>query len=143
MDKRILRNYRGMSPARFYALNRRTRKGLAKLWGTSLAALSPTVKAPYEDASDQHDEAYHEALLGSIVARSRRDLLQVQIVGYLDEIAVTLEGAGYYDPEVLLVSGFDLAKERRGRPRQKGTPPASIGIQQSNVEKDGSDPASQ
>lgn len=134
MDKRVLRSYRGMSPARFYSLNRRVRRGLARLWDTVLAA-NATLKSEYESASDQHEEAYHEALLGSIVEKARRDQLQAQITEYLDEIAVILESAAFYNPEVLLVSGFDLAKERRGRPRTKPAP-----THVSQAEQDGAAP---
>lgn len=64
---------------------------------------------------------YHEAILGSKLVIAEREVLQAQITTYLDEIAAILEAAAVRTPNILLASGFDLAKELRGRRRSKGS----------------------
>lgn len=54
-------------------------------------------------------------MLGSRLAIADRGLLQAQLVVYLDEIASLLEMAAVRTPDILIASGFDVVKERRGR----------------------------
>jgi hypothetical protein len=82
-------------------------------------ALNPELLPKYFATSEKHDAAYHEATYKCILDIAQRDLLQAQLIIYLDEIALLLETAALRDPEILLLSGFDLAKERRGRSRVK------------------------
>lgn len=114
---RILRNYRNVPPGRFHAFNQRVRNSLTDkskisdvVWGTSLPLISS-----YVAVSDKYDPIYQEAAEGSRVVIAQRDVLQAQIVDYLDEIASILEAAAVRNPDILIVSGFDLAKERRAR----------------------------
>jgi hypothetical protein len=72
-------------------------------------------------ASEKHDEVFHEAKHGNDVMIMQRDALQQQLVEYLDEMASVLEAAAVRNPELLLNSGYDLAKERRVSPRAKPT----------------------
>jgi len=120
-QSRILRNYRNMKPGKFYVFNQRVRMGLAdnpkipvSTWGSN-----PGLLASYLAASGKHDEVYHIASYGSILDIAERELLQAQLVAYLDEIAADLEAEAVRNPELLLSSGFDLTKERRGNTRKK------------------------
>ena len=124
---RILRNYRSLGPSKFHGFNQRVRVSLTDnskipetTWGSN-----PGLLASYLTTSDKYDAVFHEASYGSILDIAERDLLQKQLVIYLDEIAADLEAEAVRNPEMLLSSGFDLAKERRGNPRKKAAPAAS------------------
>ncbi|HJV66297.1 MAG TPA: hypothetical protein VJ550_11220 [Geomonas sp.] len=136
MDVRIIRSYRYASPGKFHALSQRLGKGLPKVW-SALQGGNPKLQSAFEEMLPQYDELYHEAQLGSIVAKARRDALQAKLTELMDEIAAILETAGFYNRELLLLSGFDLAKERRGRTRPK-SPAAVTSFLQSKQEGDGS-----
>ena len=120
LRQRMLRNYRHMAPSKFYIFNQGVRKGIASgkiptaIWGAN-----PELPGLYLAASEKHDEVFHEAKHGSDVMIMQRDALQQQIVEYLDEMASVLEAAAIRTPELLLNTGYDLAKERRGSPRAK------------------------
>lgn len=136
---RILRNYRNLPPSRFHAFNQKVRKNLAdnqtipeSTWGTNASLLSS-----YLTASDKHDTVYHHALYRSVLEIAERDVLQAQVINYLDEIASLLEAAAVRNPALLLASGFDLAKERRSGARAKAARAASA---LSATEGDGSNP---
>jgi hypothetical protein len=133
---RILRNYRHMTPGRFHPFNQKVRKGLTdnsnipdSIWGAN-----PTLLPSYLSVSERHDAVYHEALYGSKLLIAEREVLQAQTVNYLDEIAAVLEAAAVRNPEVLLSSGFDLAKEQRSNSRAKGALTASEEFNASNAE---------
>ena len=113
---RILRNYRNLGPGKFHVLNQRVTKGLTdntkipmSTWGSN-----PDLLTSYLAASDKYDAVYHAASYGSKLDIAERELLQQQLVNYLDEIAADLEAEAVRNPDILLSSGFDLAKERRG-----------------------------
>ncbi|MBU5614928.1 hypothetical protein [Geomonas azotofigens] len=118
---RILRNYRSVGPTRFHFLNRRFRMSLSDTSRIpeSFWAAHPKLREEYFGGSDKYDGIYHESMLGSKVVIAEREALQALLVEYLDEIVSLLEMAAVRTPEILIVSGFDLAKERRGRPRVK------------------------
>ena len=114
-QNRLLRNYRSLGPGKFHAFNQRIVKALignpkipASTWGSN-----PGLLASYVAASDKHNAVYHEACYGSVLMIAERELLQVQLVNYLDEIAADLEAEAVRTPDMLLSSGFDLAKDRR------------------------------
>ena len=118
---RLLRNYRSLGPGKFHAFNQRIVKGLtdnpkipASTWGAN-----PALLASYMSASDKHNGVYHEACYGSVLVIAERELLQVQLVNYLDEIAADLEAEAVRAPDMLLSSGFDLAKDRRSNNTRK------------------------
>jgi len=73
-------------------------------------------------AADKLDAVYHESLLRSIVAIAAREALEGEVIGYLDQIASLLEAAAVLNPDILLTSGFNLAKERRARSRATQPP---------------------
>lgn len=118
---RMLRNYRNMSQSKFHSLNQRICKGLTNNENIpeSTYATNPTLVPKYLATSEKYDAVYHQALYGSRLDMAQRDLLQGQLIGYLDEIALLLEAAALRIPDILLTTGFDLAKDRRGRPRAK------------------------
>ncbi|MBU5638672.1 hypothetical protein KOM00_18245 [Geomonas sp. Red69] len=118
---RILRNYRTIGPTKFHGLNQRFKNSLldinkipAWFW-----AAYPKLREEYLEASDKYAVIYHESMLGGKLAIAERERLQEELVGYLDEIASLLEMAAVRNPELLILSGFDLAKERRSRSRAK------------------------
>lgn len=123
---RILRNYRSQGPTRFHSLNQRFRNCLADNTKIpdSFWALHPTLRDEYLGESDKYDVLYHESLLGSKVVIGERDSVQAKLVAYLDEITSLLEMAAVRTPEILIVCGFELAKERRSHSRAKKTPAA-------------------
>ena len=114
-QNRILRNYRNLPPAKFHTFNQRIVKALtanpkipASTWGSN-----PDLITSYMAVSDKHNAVYHEACYGSVLVIAERELLQAQLVNYLDEIAADLEAEAVRTPDMLLSSGFDVAKERR------------------------------
>jgi hypothetical protein len=139
-QRRILKNYRNLPPTRFHGFNRKVSKGLTdnplipvETWGAN-----PDLIAAYLAASEKHDAVYHEAIYGSILVIAQREALQEQIVTFLDEIASLLEAAAVRNPEVLLSSGFDLAKERRSSTRGRVKP--ALIADEASVEQTGSHP---
>ncbi|UPU37794.1 hypothetical protein M1B72_08830 [Geomonas paludis] len=90
----------------------------------------------YFTVSDKHDGAYHESLLGSKVVIMEREGLQAQLVMYLDQIAALLEMMAVVNPDILIASGFDLTKDRRGRARTNATAAArsAAGTEQADGE---------
>jgi len=118
---RILRNYHSLGPGKFYVFNQRVRRALtgnpkipASTWGAN-----PDLITSYLAASEKHETVYHEACYGSSLVITERELLQQQLINYLDEIAADLEAEAVRNPEILLFAGFDLAKERRGASTRK------------------------
>ena len=67
---------------------------------------------------------------------AQREALQAQLINCLDEMAAILEAAAVRNPDILLSSGFDLAKERRTSSRMK---PALIAAAAFNAEHTGND----
>ena len=134
---RILKNYRNMGPGKFHAFNRRVCKGLTdnQMIPASMWAANPDLITSYQVASDKHDTVYHEAIYGSILVIAQRAALQAQLIDLLDEIAAVLEGAAVRIPDLLLSTGFDLAKERRSSKRMK---PALISAEASGSQQTGS-----
>ena len=120
-QSRVLRNYRNLPPTKFYVLNQRIRKGLAENQRIpqSTWAANPDLIASYFAASDKHETVYHEASYGSSLVIAEREILQKQLINYLDEIAADLEAEAVRNPEIILSSGFDLAKDRRNSSRKK------------------------
>jgi hypothetical protein len=121
VHNRILRNYRNFGPGKFHAFNQRVVKALtdnskipASTWGAN-----PGLLASYMAVSDKHNAVYHEACYGSVLVIAERELLQAQLVNYLDEIAADLEAEAVRTPDMLLSTGFDLAKDRRSNNTRK------------------------
>lgn len=110
-----------MGPGKFHTFNQRVRKALTdnpQIPGSTWGA-NPGLITSYLAVSEKHDAVYHEASYGSVLVIAQRELLQTQLVNYLDEIAADLEAEAVRNPGILLSSGFDLAKEHRGGARKK------------------------
>ena len=125
---RILRNYRHMAPARFHAFNLRVMTALTdnpkipdSIWGAN-----PGLLAAYLTTSQKFNGVFHKAIYRSVLDIAERELLQQQLVNYLDEIVADLEAEAVRNPDILLSSGFDLAKERRGNTRKKAVHTAAV-----------------
>jgi len=130
LQPRALRNYRHLWPTAFYIFNLRVRRSLAgnpnipvSTWGAR-----PDLLVLYFALSDKFDAVFHEASYGSSLAIAQRDILQQQLVTHLDEIVADLEAEAVRNPEVLLSSGFDIAKERRSSSRKKAAPVAEEAV---------------
>lgn len=112
-----------MAPSKFYVFNQGVRKGISSgKIPASVWVANPELPGSYLATSEKHDEAFHEAKHGSDLAMMQRDLLQQQLVEYLDEMASILEAAAIRSPDLLLYSGYDLGKERRITSRAKPAP---------------------
>jgi hypothetical protein len=122
-----------MSPSRFHAYNQKIRKGLAN--NSKLKQDYPALMSSYDATSEKHDSMYHQASYGSKLDIAERERLQAELVDLLDEIASILEAMAVRTPDVLLSSGFDLAKERRSRPRTKAAQGANEEFNASNAEQ--------
>ena len=118
---RALRNYRTLGSTRFYVFNQRVHRSLVNNPNIppSTWAANPELLAHYFAASDKYDAVFHEASYGSTLVIAQRDLLQQQLINYLDEIVADLEAEAVRNPDILLSSGFDLSKERRNYTRKK------------------------
>lgn len=118
---RILRNYRNIAPTKFHAFNQKVRTSLADKTRIpeSIWVANPSLLPAYLAASEKHDAVYHESMLGSKLVIAEREILQGQLIIYLDEIASLMEMAAVRSPDFLVASGFDLTKERRGHTRVK------------------------
>lgn len=132
----ILRTYRHAGPTKFHAMNQRIVKGLTNndRIPESVWSAHPALLPSYLSASEKHDTAYHQACYGHKLEIAQRDLLQAQITGYLDEIALLLEAAAFRNPQMLLTTGFELGKERRGRPRTRAASTESEDSKASDAE---------
>ncbi|GFO62068.1 hypothetical protein GMST_43930 [Geomonas silvestris] len=117
----ILRNYRTLAPTKFHGLNQRVVAAVSDTSKISEAvwAANPKLRSVYLETSKKHDIVFHESLLGSKRDIAQREVLQAQLIIYLDEIAVLLELASLYNPEILVVSGFDLSKDRPSHSKPK------------------------
>ena len=118
---RALRNFRNLGPTKFFVFNQRVHRSLANnpkipssTWGAR-----PDLLTLYFAASDKYYAVFHEASYGSSLAIAQREILQQQLVNYLDEIIADLEAEAVRNPEILISSGFDLTKERRTHNRKK------------------------
>ncbi|HJV36786.1 hypothetical protein [Geomonas sp.] len=118
---RIMRSYRYGTPSKFHEVNQRVSASLTdndkfpeSTWGAN-----PTLLPTYLATSKKQNEVYLRARHGSRLDIAEREVLQAQLIQLLDEIALVLEAAAIRNPEILLHSGFELAKERRSRPRVK------------------------
>ena len=138
-NPRLQRNYRSLPPTRFHEANQRVRSALADktrfsdaFWGENLELIQS-----YFTISDKHDATYHEAKYGSKLVISQRDVLQAQLVALLDQIVSLLEMTAVRNPEILLFSGFNLTKERRGNTRAKAAAAAHVADYADSKEVDG------
>ncbi|GAW65413.1 hypothetical protein GPEL0_01f0288 [Geoanaerobacter pelophilus] len=127
----ITRNYRSMPPTKFHNFNQRVATSLADKTRIpeSVWVANPSLLQSYLAVSAKHDAVYHESMLGSKLVIAEREVLQAQLVIQLDEVALILEMAAVHFPDILLASGFECAKERRGRIRFKAAPAAPSAAQ--------------
>ncbi len=127
-SRRILRDYRFWKCSKLHALSQKVRKSLTDNTNIPLSVWvnHPDLLAQFFAAADKLDIAYHESLLRSVVAIAARGAIEGEVIGYLDLIASLLEAAAAVNPDILLTSGFNLVKERRGRSRTKQPPAAEL-----------------
>lgn len=126
MSQGILRNYRSIPPTKFHSLNQRIATSLADKTRIpdSTWAANPSLLPSYLAASAKHDALYHESMLGSKLVIQEREVLQSQLMIYLDQIALILEMAAVHTPGILIASGFDTVKDRRWHNRNRAVPAA-------------------
>ncbi|WP_236026999.1 hypothetical protein [Geomonas diazotrophica] len=80
-------------------------------------------------------------MLGSKLVIAEREGLQAQLVVYLDQIAALLDMMAVCNPGILIASGFDLTKERRGHARAKATAAARIAGDAESADGDSGTPS--
>ncbi len=121
-----------MPPTKFHVFVQRVAAALAdktrfpdSFWEGRLALLQAFLAAVVK-----HDAVYNESIMGNRLLIMERDVLQAQLVIYLDQIVLHLEMAAISRPDVYSASGFDLSKDRRGRGRGKAVN-AALGAAQS------------
>lgn len=143
MGHLILRNFHSMGPTQFHQFNQRVATALGDktrfsdaFWGSNAARLES-----YFATSDKHNAVYHESMLGSKVVIAEREVIQAQLVISLDEIASLLEIAALRTPDILVASGYDLGKERRGRSRAKLTAAARTAVRTDQGDGESGTPA--
>lgn len=131
MSHNVVRNYRNMPPTKFHNFNQKVATSLADKTRIpdSVWVANPSLLQSYLAVSAKHNAVYHESMLGSKLVIAEREVLQAQLVIQLDEIALLLEMAAVRFPDILLASGFDCGKERRGRTRTKAAPAAPSAAQ--------------
>lgn len=125
---RILRTYRCKTPSKFYSILLRVWKCLtdnpkipASVW-----AANPELVSLFLAQAAKYHEVYQKAsLYSSKLDIAEREVLQAQLTEYMDEIASLLEAAAVRNPEALITSGFDLAKERRSMTRTNASQESS------------------
>ncbi|QWV92111.1 hypothetical protein KP004_12865 [Geomonas oryzisoli] len=132
MGFRIIRNYRNLPPTKFHTFVQRVAAALGdktrfpdSFWEGRLALLQAFFAAVVK-----HDAVHNETMMGNRMLLVERDLLQAQLVIYLDQIVLYLEMVAVLRPDVYSVSGFDLCKDRRGHGRGKAVN-AALGAGQS------------
>ncbi|GFO55134.1 hypothetical protein GMSM_21410 [Geomonas sp. Red276] len=125
-SRRILRNYRYWKCSKLHGLTQRVRKALTDNPNIPLSVWlnHPELLGLFFAAADKLDTVYHEALMRGILSIAAREALEREVVGYLDLIASLLEAAAVLTPDILLSSGFDVARERRTSGRAKPAPAA-------------------
>ncbi|BCG46474.1 hypothetical protein GEOBRER4_n1271 [Citrifermentans bremense] len=124
MSQGILRNYRNVPPTKFHSFNQKVATALADKTRIpdSTWAANPSLLQSYLAVSAKHDAVYHESMLGSKLVIAEREVLQSQLVIYLDEIALILEMAAVHTPDILIASGFESVKDRRLHNRGRAVP---------------------
>jgi hypothetical protein len=122
-QRRIKRDYRQQqkTPTRFLPTCQRIQQSLSSRqnypdswWGANI-----TLRDQYCEKVDALVVSCHLASDGSKTQMRERDRLIDEVTQLLDEIASLLESGAVRNPELLLNSGFSLAKERRGPNRSK------------------------
>lgn len=140
---RILRNYHNLGPKLFHEFNQRVCSALSDKtrFPDSFWAIISALFTSYLATSQKFDMLYHEAKHGSRLVIAERDLLQGQLVLNLDELAAFLEMCAVRNPDILLASGFDLYKDRRGNPRSKANAAARYASQSEQEDGETGTPA--
>ncbi|UFS71252.1 hypothetical protein LPW11_03435 [Geomonas sp. RF6] len=120
-QRRIKREYRRSSPAKFLSFCQKVRHSLTdnvnypeSLWSASAGLLQR-----YFEKVDQFEAAYHLAINGDRNLIRERDKLAEEVVTMLDEIAALLEAASVRNPDALFTTGFSVIQERRAFNRVK------------------------
>jgi hypothetical protein len=135
---RILRSYRCKTPTKFYNILLRVWKCLTdnpKI-PTSVWAANPELSSLFLSLAAKYHEVYQRAwLYSSKLDIAEREALQAQLTQYMDEIASLLEAAAVRNPEALITSGFDLAKERRSISRVGASQAPSEDVQAQDAEQ--------
>lgn len=121
MQRRIKRDYRRLSPAKFLAFILTVRRSLTNnpnypdtFWGANVAFLQMLLKK-----TGVYEGAYRAASNGDRLLIHDRDKLMEEIVAILDEIASLLEAASVRNPDALSTTGLSTSQERKPQSRTK------------------------
>ncbi len=135
---RILRSYRCKTPTKFYNILLRVWKCLTdnQKIPASVWAANPELVSLFLALAAKYHEVYQRAsLYSSKLDIAEREAIQAQLTEYMDEIASLLEAAAVRNPEALITSGFDLAKERRTITRASASQASSEEAQAQDAEQ--------
>ncbi|WP_129128296.1 hypothetical protein [Geomonas oryzae] len=121
MQRRIKRDYRRLSPAKFLAFILTVRRSLTNnpnypdtFWGANFALLQLLL-----EKTDAYEGAHRAASNGDRLMIHDRVRLMGEIVAILDEIASLLDAASVRNPDALFTTGFSITQEHRAHPRGK------------------------
>uniref|UniRef100_C6E5Y8 Uncharacterized protein n=1 Tax=Geobacter sp. (strain M21) TaxID=443144 RepID=C6E5Y8_GEOSM len=121
MLKRISRDFRRCSPAKFFSLCQRVKRSLTGNNNYSDSVLGAVGQQLFEKV-DAFVVSYGLASNGDRVLIRERDRLKQEIIVILEEVASLLEAASIRNPDALLTTGFTITQERRSHPRQPKLP---------------------
>ncbi|EKD59159.1 MAG: hypothetical protein ACD_55C00137G0001 [uncultured bacterium] len=124
MPKRVSRDYRKTTPAKFLSFCQKVKRCLTdnpnypdSVWGGNVA-----VRQQLFEKVDAIAVSYGLASNGDRILIRERDRLMQEIMTLLDEVAPLLESASVRNPDALLTTGFTISQERRAHSRTPKLP---------------------
>lgn len=121
MQKRIKRDYRKGSPAKFFFFCQNLKRCLTDNPNYPDSVLGATRQRLFEKV-DAFVVAYGLASNGDRILIRDRDKLMQEIMVILDEVASLLDAASIRNPDALLTTGFTITQERRAHIRAPKLP---------------------
>jgi hypothetical protein len=119
IQRRIKRDYRRLTPAKFLSYCHKVKHGLTdnsyftdEVWGHNLV-----IRQRFFEKVDAVEFSYHAASNGDRVLIRERDKVMEETVVLLDEVASLLEAAAVRNPDALFTTGFSVTQERRATQR--------------------------
>lgn len=121
MLKRISRDFRRFTPAKFYSFCQKVKRCLTGNTNYPDSVFGPARQQLFEKV-DAFVVSYGLASNGDRILIRERDRLMQEIIVILEEVASLLEAASIRNPDALLTTGFTITQERRAHIRQPKLP---------------------
>jgi hypothetical protein len=121
MLKRISRNFRRSTPAKFFSFCLKVKRSLTDNPNYPESILGATRQQLFEKV-DALAVSYGLASNGDRILIRERDRLIQEIVVILEEVAPLLEAASVRNTDALFTTGFTITQERRSHPRTPKLP---------------------